>query len=277
VKRTLKKGLKVLEMVKRENLTTHPSSVLQFSTSLPLKVQITICVQRREMPKGKTKSKGKGKASSSSAMTDVAAVYAASKRLAPVMLSAFKGAVSFFNPEVKHADVIVNNAVSTTTLVSFLSGISQGDSNTTRDGNSVKITGFYGDIIYVINASATSSRVRTLIVVDTQMNGATVTAADVFDTSGSAMLGLINVDSFPGRFIVLYDEVDLLAISTEKRLIHRRISLPSLVNMHLKFNTGTGNGTTAAVGPHIFMLQLSTEATNTVSQESVFRLSFLDN
>jgi hypothetical protein len=228
------------------------------------------------MPKGKSKSKrGKGKESAVSA--DVAAVYAASKRLAPVMLSAFKGAVSYFNPEVKHADVTINNAVSTTTLVSFLSGISQGDSNTTRDGNSVKITGFYGDIIYVMNASATTSRVRTLIVVDTQMNAATPTASDVFDTSGSATVGLINVDTFPGRFVVLYDEVDVLTIGTEKRMVHRRIALPALQNMHLKYNTGTGNGVTAAVGPHIFMLQLSTEATNTVGQDSTFRLSFLDN
>jgi hypothetical protein len=197
------------------------------------------------------------------------------KRVAPYALVAFKGAASLVNAEVKHVDVSSSSTVSTTPVLTFLSGIAQGDTNTSRDGNSVKCVGLHGDVTLIQNASATTSRVRTLIFVDTRSQGVVPTASDVLDTN--AMSGLANIDTEPNRFIILLDRFDSMVLASESRVVHWRYDLTSDVkNMHFLFS-GSGATIASAKGPVVYMLQYSSEATNTPTYAIDSRCFFLDN
>lgn len=227
------------------------------------------------MVKGK-KSKGKGKARSSAGgfISDATAVARAVSRLAPYALAAFKAGTLLVNAEVKHADASGSSTVSTTPTLVFLSGIAQGDSNITRDGNSVKCEGLWGDITYIMSASATVTRIRTLIFADTRNAGAAPTAADVFDTGDIS--GLPNVDSEPNRFAILLDRVECMTLASESRCRHFRFNLGEVAKSHLVFS-GTTNGIASAKGLVYYLLMMSSEATNTPTYSVNSRLMFIDN
>jgi hypothetical protein len=180
------------------------------------------------------------------------------------------------NPEFKHSDSSANSSISSTAGLVLMSGIAQGDSNVTRDGNSVKITGFYGDLTAAMNASATTTRLRTVIFVDMRNQGVAPTASDVIDTA-STVQGLPNVDAQPGRFAILFDQVNTMVLASDSRTIHFRFDLTKeLRNLHLTYS-GTGATVASISGPAIYMLLLSTESTNTPSVVMDARLTFLDN
>lgn len=210
-------------------------------------------------------------------ISDATAAVRAVQRLQPYALMAFKGAASLVNAEFKHADVSTSSTVSTTPVLSFLTGIAQGDSNITRDGNSVKIMGLWGDVRISMNASATQTSTRTLIVCDTRNQGATPTASDIFDTSNTSGQGLVNIDTEPNRFVILFDRYDTQVLASETRLIHFRFDVTDAVrNMHLLWS-GTGATVTSAKGPVIYLVQMSSEATNTPTYHLDTRLLFVDN
>jgi hypothetical protein len=208
-------------------------------------------------------------------MSDAAALAQAVRRIAPYALTAFKGAASLVNAEVKHADVTTSSTVSTTPVLTFLSGVAQGDTNTSRDGNSIKAVGLHGDVTLIQNASATATRVRTLIFVDTRSQGVVPTAADVVDTN--AMSGLANIDTEPNRFVILLDRLDSMVLAAQTRVLTFRYDLTADVkNMHLLYS-GSGATIASAKGPVVYMLQYSSEATNTPTYAIDSRLFFLDN
>lgn len=228
-------------------------------------------------PKRKQSSVAKGKrpARGGGFISDATALVHAVQRVAPYALAVYKGAASLVNAEVKHADVTASSTVSTTPVLTFLSGIAQGDTNQTRDGNSCKCVGLTGDVTLIQSASATATRVRTLIIVDTRNQGATPTATDVVDTG--AMTGLINLDTEPNRFIILYDRLDCMVLASETRMVHWRYDLnDAMRNVHLLFS-GSGATSASCKGPSVFMLMYSSEATNTPTYAIDNRIFFLDN
>jgi hypothetical protein len=228
-------------------------------------------------PKRKQSAAARGKrpARGGGFISDAQALVRAVQRVQPYALAAFKGAVSLVNAEVKHADTTGTATVSTTPVITFLSGIAQGDTNTSRDGNSVKCVGLSGDVTLIQNASATVTRVRTIIFVDTRNQGATPTATDVVDTG--AMSGLVNIDTEPNRFVILYDRFDCMTLASETRVLHWRYDLnEDMRNMHLVYS-GSGATVASIKGPSVFMLQYSSEATNTPTYAVDSRLFFLDN
>jgi hypothetical protein len=217
--------------------------------------------------------KGKGKAP---ARRREPTVWQSVSRLAPYALLAYKGAASLLNAEFKHTDVTFSQQISSTATVDILTATAQGDGNTTRDGNSIKAKGFWGDLCVSSHSSSTLTRVRLVFFVDTRCDGAAPTAASVIDTAISCT-GLPNVDSGPNRFAILSDTITTLVYAGDSRIVHRRIDLTQqLMDMHLLYS-----GTTAVVasvrGPHLFMLALCSEATNTASIVADFRLLYVDN
>lgn len=227
------------------------------------------------MPKGKKSSKGKAPARRGGRVRQPT-VWQSVSRLAPYALAAYKGAASLLNAEFKHTDVTFSQTISTTATVDILTAVAQGDGNTTRDGNSIKVKGFWGDMAISAHSSSTLTRVRLVFFVDTRNAGAAPTAGGVVDTAVSCT-GLPNVDSEPNRFAILYDAIHTLVYAGDSRIKHVRVDLTSqMMDMHLLYT-----GTTAVVGsvrgPHLFMLALCSEATNTASMVADFRLIYVDN
>jgi len=185
----------------------------------------------------------------------------------------FKGAASLLNAEVKHVDTAHSVAITTTPSLQLVSGIAQGDTALTRDGMSCKLKGGLFDIVVNMHASATSTRIRHLVVVDTRNNGSAPAAADIYDTGDTN--GLMNIDSYPNRFVVLHDEYIRLDTASNRNF-RVKVALPALMDMHLTFN-GTGATIASVAGPAIYSILHSTEATNTPSSACTFRLYFVDN
>lgn len=197
----------------------------------------------------------------------------ATGRTASRALSIFKGAASLLNAEVKHVDTEQSASISTTANLTFLTGISQGDGVTSRDGNSVKLKGGYFDSVWVMHASATATRIRHIVFVDTRNNGTVPSASDIYNTGDSN--GLINIDAYPNRFVILHDEYVRLD-SASNRVFRSKVQLPAVMDMHLTYS-GTGATIASNAGPAIYSLMVSTEATNTPSSAAWFRFYFVDN
>jgi len=196
----------------------------------------------------------------------------ATGRTASRALTIFKGAASLLNAEVKHVDQTANLTPDTSGTVTLLSGIAQGDGNTTRDGTSVKLKG--GDLRFraASHTSAAATWLRLLLVVDTRNDGVNPTLSDIISAT---ITGQPNLDSSPNRFVILHDEV-LSLVTAANRIAHRNIPLYALLDMHLMFN-GTGATVASCSGPALFAVLLSSEATNTPSVTFDSRLLFLDN
>jgi hypothetical protein len=225
---------------------------------------------RRRSAKGPTKSRR-----SRGAQGSLGSDFAAAGRLAKRALSVFKGAGSLLlNAEFKHIDVTVAAAVSTTPAITALSVLAQGDTNITRDGNSIKCTGFDFRYFWSVNASATASLARLVVFLDTRNVGAAPTATDVF---ASSTIALPNVDAQPNRFVILYDSTQSLVLASDTRqAVSSQLSIPALRGVHFTFN---GNAGTVADlrGACLLVYVLSNEATNTPSVDFQCRLWFVDN
>lgn len=226
------------------------------------------------MPRRKSQTARSKRPARSELDKDYAKVKSFLGRLAPPMaLAAYRGASSLVNVEVKHADVSFTSAVSSTPAVSYLSGIAQGDSNLTRDGNSVKLLGGRFTQVLTIDPSASTSYIRTMIVADTRGAGAAPSAADIFDSA--TVVGLPNLDTAPNRFMILYDTFDTLSINGSRSVVHD-FDLAKVANLHLMFN-GTAATVGSSSGLTLWLISMSNEATNTVGRRSECRLFFVDN
>jgi len=196
----------------------------------------------------------------------------ASGRTASRALSAFKGAVSLLNAEVKFIDTGVSSAVGTAGSVTLLSGITQGDGVSSRDGQSVKLKGGAIRLVSTMHASATRTQTRVLIVVDTRNQGSSPAVTDVL--TAATVQSQLNLAAQPGRFVVLYDRVFSQISVGDSSTLFTIIELEALVDMHQLYS-GTAAANTS--GPTVFLVRLSTEATNTPTQAFESRLLFLDN
>jgi hypothetical protein len=196
-------------------------------------------------------------------------------RLVSRALAVFKGATSLLlNAEFKHIDTTVAAAVSTTPALSVLCAVGQGDTNITRDGNSLKCVGFEFRYLWGMNASATASLARVVVLLDTRNVGAAPTATDVY---ASSVLALPNIDAQPNRFVTLFDKVtSLVLVGDSRQSVTGIVSLDILKGVHFTFN---GNAATVADlrGAALFLYVLSNEATNTPSIDFQSRLLFVDN
>jgi len=197
----------------------------------------------------------------------------ATGRTAGRALSMFKGGVALLNAEVKHSDVALSGAVSSTGVVTLLSGIAQGDGTSSRDGNSVKLKG--GDLRYYFtqNGSASRTAIRVLVVVDTRNQGANPSISDIL--TSATVVAPPNLTAEPGRYVILSDEVFWL-FSGERTAASRHIALQALMDMHLLFS-GTSADVSSVSGPSVFLVTLSSETTNTPSISGNSRLLYLDN
>lgn len=177
--------------------------------------------------------------------------------------------------EVKHLDISDSASLTTSVATNVLTAIPIGDTNVARDGQNARAKGFMMNITWVQHASATTTRVRHILFFDTRTQAATPTATNVVDTAVTCV-GNINMDAEPGRYVILYDRIFTLSNNGDSKVQNHHIELPMMNDLPLSYN-GTGGSTAAScVGPHLFQLMFSSEATNGVSYAYSTRLLFED-
>lgn len=193
--------------------------------------------------------------------------YASTAVAAYNMAKKLKGVI---NSELKHHDATSSTAISSTGLVVHLSDIAQGDSESTRDGRSILPKSIYLQGHYVMNATASRTSIRTVLILDRRPDAGAPTWTDVYESAD--VNSLRNISSDQGRFRVLYERTDTLTDGGKEISLWKKFVPISRV--HCKFD---GTAATDTSQNAFYLLQVSSEATNTPSQSLQSRLRFYDN
>lgn len=197
-------------------------------------------------------------------------------RVADMAYSGYKLAVKlarYVNAEEKFHDATLTGSTVdyTTGVVSTLNAISQGDTDETRDGDSVKITRITGSIQCSGNAAA-NTIVRYWIVWD-PMNTIT-TLANFWDTgSATAVLGNKDHDHrFQTR--VLFDSKPrALVVANDSYVRIRPINLK--IFKHTQFEAGTTTINSGAI--KLFAISDQANASNEPTLRAQLRVHYIDN
>jgi len=184
---------------------------------------------------------------------------------------AASGVVKYYlNPEYKFLDNANSlSAPNTGVMVSNMSLIALGDTDSTRNGNSIKATSHLLRYTITKASAATATAIRIILFTDISSDGAVPAVADLLDNA-SNLSPLSQVNG--SRFHILMDRMYNLSADTPiiTRQYYRKM------NHHIKYLDGTANNTSLGQGP-IYMCLISNEGTNTPTVAYQSRIRFLDN
>ena len=180
------------------------------------------------------------------------------------------GVVKYYlNPEYKYLEAVNTITPVSTGTVQPLATISQGNGQTNRDGNSIKVTSLLIRATLTRNASATATKVRIIIFSDTSSNGATPALADVLQTANQdSPINRVN----GARFTIIKDKSYIL--DSDQPMAQMYIYKKMQHHVHYL----TTDNTVASQGQgFIYLLAISSEATNAPQIAYNSRMRFLDN
>lgn len=177
----------------------------------------------------------------------------------------------FINTEIKRVDYSATETSSTTATFDLLNGMAQGTTASTRVGQSVKCDGIFVRLAITINASATTSFERVLVVMDKQANGAAPAIGSILNATTVVSPFVIGAQN---RFAILMDESFALSAGGIQCVLYdKSIACSS----HVEYNTGSA-GTIADINTNsIYLIHFSDQATNVVSLSMFVCFWFIDN
>ncbi len=185
--------------------------------------------------------------------------------------NALRSLLKTLNVESKFADTTVSTTPSSTMAYTVLNAINEGDTGSTRDGASIKMTSIDIQLYGQLHASATLTFVRVALILDTMPDGANPGASEVFVSS--------NVNAFPyvpnsERFQILWDYRFFL------NSVYRTAVFPITFSQDIELHThykGTGSGVADITQNALFLAYASSESTNTPSVGGFVRVRYVDN
>lgn len=173
------------------------------------------------------------------------------------------------NSEMLHHPLTGTATPSSSGTVLHLTNIVQGDSDNNRTGNSIFLKSIFIRMVATLHASASSTFVRVILFKDTQQVGDTSPAVtDVLETA--SYLSPLSSSS-GGRFSVLKDV--LFNINDVSRDVHI-LKWYVKQQLHVRYN---GTASTDIQKNGLYVLFISSEATNSPSLPYNIRLSYHDN
>ncbi len=179
------------------------------------------------------------------------------------------------NVEFKELDLArTTTAVTSGVIITSPSLVAQGDTKSSRSGNSIRLKSIQWKAIFKIDASAVATYCRCMIVLDRQVNGATFAIGDLVEDASISdfMVSPRDTDN-ANRFSILWDRLVPLNISGNQTA---SFSMRKKLNYVVNFD-----GTTAAVtdltSNGIFLVIASDEATNAPLITDFCRIRFVDN
>lgn len=179
------------------------------------------------------------------------------------------------NVEYKFHDVKVTSAAQATSPTPIqLVNIAIGDSGSQRDGNQLKAVGIYLKYLWTIDASATNTQVRVLLVHDKQTNGAIFTGADVLaDVSAiDNIISPYNLDN-KYRFRILYDRVHQMNNGGNQSVTAKKFIK---LNEKLRYDNAAA-AISSLTSSSYSLLIMSSESSNYPLITLHSRLRFVDN
>lgn len=178
------------------------------------------------------------------------------------------------NAEFKSVTAI-NNAThtpSTTPSRLLLNPLGRGDDIDQRHGRVVRARSVEIDGHVTINSSATNTRLRVVLLLDTHPDGVTPTYPEVFNHATS-VVAVRNLDN-RRRFIILRDFLVQLNNSTRDM---SRIKLYKQLNFHQIFDDSNAGDITDIKHNALYLFLISDEATNAPSVHLTTRYRYVDN
>lgn len=195
----------------------------------------------------------------------------ASRFLAQKALRGVRYLKGLVNAEKYHLDTVVSAAISTTPSITHLTAVANGDGDGARTGNSILLRGLSFSMTWNMNASATNTWIRMVLVQDTQQIGDTAPAfTDVFDSGSSNIINLLNKNTL-GRFKIIRDKV--ISFSSNSKTDYQKKGFIKFYN-HVRYN-GTASSDIQKMG--LYLMFVSSEATNTPTVSSFWRIFYYDN
>ena len=179
------------------------------------------------------------------------------------------------NTEKKFYDTAISQAGTQLGTVTSLLDIPQGDTGQTRDGRSLRIRSLQLKGQIVQNVSATQTFARVMLIADLRPNAGEISDATAFLQAGSAsnVFALASLD-VGGRFVTLMDRtyslLPKIAGTPDARLIKFYHKMDKVVKY-------AGSATDDPENYNLYLVTISSEATNTPTISAEIRLRFIDN
>jgi len=178
---------------------------------------------------------------------------------------------SLINVEEKYIDVLQTLTTSGAWQILLLNGVTTGNTSVTRNGQSIKLTGWEFRLFLTINVVNTSPQsVRVVVFLDKQTNATAPTATDVYPAFATSF----RVVGFLTRFHILYERWLVLTPSNVSGLID---SVSREMNQHIYFNTGTAGTVADITSNSIYIMAFSDAGANFPTLITNSRLTFVDN
>lgn len=173
------------------------------------------------------------------------------------------------NVEVKHLDTTVSGGFNSTGIVNSLNTMAQGDTNITRNGDSIKALSIHGKGF--LSVGSDDSIVRVMLVLDKQCRGAAPAVTDILESA--SVTAHQNLDNLR-RFKILDDKLFRVETNLEKQPFEIIQTFP---NLHLYYSDGDADAA-ALKDNALFALVISdTDPATDPQVNVVWRLSFTDN
>lgn len=181
-------------------------------------------------------------------------------------------AKKIFNTENKYLDTIFSAAVSTTASLTILNAMAQGNTASTRIGDTIKFDFMQWNATVQINASAVLTSIRLFIVRDMQPNGAAFGYTSYASTNNDP-LTLTNFKQ-EQRFYTYVDELFCITSNGAQMLTFRG---SKALGFHTNYGLSNNGDVTDISANTLYLVLISNEATNTPTVKLDFRLLFVDN
>lgn len=210
--------------------------------------------RKRYQPKGRARWSKAGASAGSMAYS----AYRLASKLAKVV-----------NVETKYHDTTYGSSTSWTGLLYTVANVPQGDTDTSRDGDSIKCQNL--DMRYLIDSSSVSPAVVRIMVIEDKQNKLS-TPADLLTTTG-VLQAVLSDKKHDRRFQskVLYDQCHVVSPNSSNDLVYRRVKLA--LGHHTQFDAGS---TTINTGDYK-VLVISNRGTNLPFVSLDTRLTYTDN
>lgn len=179
---------------------------------------------------------------------------------------------NLINTEFKAIDTTVSSSsISTSATAWLLNGATKGDDLNTREGRQFRMKSIQYHIACTMNAAASHTSVRLVLVLDKQANAAAPAFSDIFSVASTR--GLRDLDGRKRFWIIKDQTIDLSITGQQERNLkfYRQFDIKTI------FNSGNA-GTIADIDTNsLYLFIISDEATNQASVSGFARLRYIDN
>lgn len=187
----------------------------------------------------------------------------------PYLIKSVSMLKGLINSELHYKDTTLTGSIGSTMQFNGLTLISQGDTDTTREGNKILAHDVYGRFEVVKHDTAVNDIVRIVLLVDKEQDGTVATGADLLQTV-SVYSPLNQVDG--KRFVIIKDWTFPLTTDRPVRVIKFYKKVP----FHIHY-ADSGGTITSAKENHIFLALLTNDNTNQATYSGIVRFRWYDN